>query len=80
MRVNCRFSFEYIGNQTVDTLPEEKESNTRDDLQPIPILTTPQSKSLSPFSCHRAWSMGTGKGVRRERGGGYTGKRVSMYN
>jgi len=43
------------GNQIGDVLSEKKRSDTRDDLQPIPILTTPHSKSPPHFLCHRTW-------------------------
>jgi len=31
-----------------------------------PTHTPPQSKPPSPFSCHRGWAMGRGRGMRRE--------------
>jgi len=45
---------------------EEEGPNKGDDLLDSPTHTAPQSKSPSPFSCHRGWSMGRERGMRRE--------------
>jgi len=41
------------GNQAGLVLPEETESNAGGEWLGAPILTTPQSKTSSPFSYHR---------------------------
>jgi len=46
----------------------------RDNLLAVPNLTTPQSKSPPPFSCHRTWDMG------HERRGKWLQYYASIYN
>jgi len=45
---------------------DETESCKGVKLIDTPIHTPPQSKSPSPFSCHRGWAMGKGRRMRRE--------------
>jgi len=47
---------------------EEAESSKGENFLHTPHPTPPQSKSQSPISFHRGWSMGRGKGVGREGG------------
>jgi len=54
------------GNPVVRVLLEETESDKEVNLLQTPTHTPSQSKSTSPFSCHRGWAMGRGRGMRRE--------------
>jgi len=55
-----------MGNSSVNIPLEEMGPYTRGDLLDTPTHTPPQSKSPSPFSCHRGWAMGRGREMRRE--------------
>jgi len=54
------------GNSVDNTSLEEKGPDKGDDLLDSPIHTPPQSKSPPPYSCHRGWAMGRGRGMGRE--------------
>jgi len=54
------------GNQAGNVPLEEEGPHKGDDLLDSPIHTPPQSKSPSPFLCHRGWAMGSGRGIGRE--------------
>jgi len=60
------------GNQASLALSEET-IRYRGDLLGTPLLTTPQGKRSSPFSCQLSW--GGGRRMRREGG-----KTIQMYN
>jgi len=51
-------------NQARLALLGKTGSDTLGELLGEPILTTHQSKPLSPFSCHCTWGMGRGRGIR----------------
>jgi len=51
-------------NPVGHVLLEETGSDKGVNLLEIPTHTPPQSKS-PPFSCHRGWAMGRGRGMRR---------------
>jgi len=52
------------GNPVGQVLLEETESDKGINLLETPTHTPPQSKPSSPFSCHRGWAMGRGRGMR----------------
>jgi len=54
------------GNPVGHALSEKTESCKGVNFLDNPNHTPPRSKTPLPFSCHRGWAMGRGKGVGRE--------------